>query len=328
MKTAKVMGVMIILLLSIIGPAFHNHARATTYPQIEKTIPAAGDQNVPIDTDIKIEFNSNIVNVSSQYIRLYERTNSTYYDFPIKNVRKDGQTLIIVPENMMDFNKEYLVQMNAPAVELQNGTYYQSLSYSFHTNFIDFYELMVVNERRLTNLLDDYAPRQIKAFAPERYINEINIMHKKPGAMKDDQTSFSGITNIDITTKSDDVDTVHVDIMKNGKVLQKGFADPVPPKTKGAAQRTLVFDIGFSKVPDFFDVRVTVQNKDQKTIDSKIIKFATEEGKIINSYKESFKYQTAGKGYTFYELLSNDKLFTTLLSESLMQDIKVQVEDR
>ncbi|MBY0122296.1 Ig-like domain-containing protein [Bacillus sp. S/N-304-OC-R1] len=328
MKTVKVMGVCFILLLSIFGPAFHNSAGATTYPQIDKTIPAAGDQNVPIDSDIKIQFNSPIVSISAQYIKLYEKTNGIYYDFPIKTVRKDNQTLLIIPDGTLQFNKEYLVQINGPSIGLQNGTYSQSLSYSFQTNYIDFYELMVINERRLTNLLDNYAPRQIKAFAPDRYINEINIIHKKPGAMKDDQTSFSGITNIDITTKSNGVDTVHVDIMKNGKVLQKGYADPVPAKSKGAGQKSLMFDIGFSKVPDFYDVRVTALDSDQKILDSKILKFATENGKMINSYKEAYKYQTAGKSYTLYELLSNDKLFTTLLAESKMQDIKVQVEDR
>lgn len=326
MRKANVIGVAFILLLSILVPVVHQSAQASSYPQIVKTFPAAGDQNVPIDTDIRIQFNSNIVKFSASYIKLFVKSNGTYIDFPVKTIRTDRDVLSIIPERALEFNKEYLVQMNGPAIELVNGVYSQSLSYPFQTNYIDFHELMVINEGRLTDLLTRYTPREIKAFAPKRYINEISVIHKKPGAMKEDQTSISGITNIDITTKSEDVDTVHVDIMRNGKVLQKGYANEL---NDGKGQKnTLKFDIGFSNMPDFFDVRVTALDSSQKMIDTKILKFATEEGKIINSFKESYKYKTEGKSYSLHELLSKDSLFTDFLAESPMTDIKVQVEDR
>jgi len=326
MKKANVIGVVIILLLSILVPTVHQSAQASTYPQIEKTFPAAGDENVPIDTDIRIQFNSNIVSVSANYIKLFVKSNGTYIDFPVKKVDKDRNVLNIIPEQSLEFNKDYLVQINGPAIGLMNGTYSQSLSYSFQTNYIDFYELMVINEGRLSNLLTKYTPREIKAFAPKKYINEVSILHKKPGSMKEDQSSISGITNIDIATKSEAVASVHVDIMRNDKVLQKGYASELND-AKGQKD-TLKYDIGFSNMPDFFDVRVTALDSDQNVLDRKIIKFATEEGKIINSYKESFKYKTDGKGYTLHELLSKDSLFTDFLAESSMTDIKVQVEDK
>lgn len=326
MRKANVIGVVFILLLSILVPAVNYSAQASSYPQIEKTIPAAGDQNVAIDTDIRIQFNSNILRVSANYIKLFVKTNGTYTDLPIKTIRKDGEVLNIIPEQSLEFNKDYLVQINGPAIDLENGTYSQSLSYTFQTNYIDFHELMVINENRLTNLLTEYTPREIKAFAPKRYINEVNVTHKKPGALKEDQTSISGITNIDITTKSEDVENVHVDILRNGKIIQKGFAN-VLNETKGQ-KNTLKFDIGFSNMPDFFDIQVTALDSSQKIIDSKLIKFATEEGKVINSYKEAYKYKTEGKNYTLHELLSKDTLFSDFLAESLMTDIKVQVEDR
>ncbi|MGN7399397.1 Ig-like domain-containing protein [Cytobacillus praedii] len=326
MKKLKGIGVAFILLLSILMPALNQSVSAAAAPRIDHTSPAANEQNVPIDTDIRIYFNSDIRGISSQYIKLFEKSNGTYYDFPIKTVKKDGEALHILPEKSLGFNKEYMVQFNGPAVDLQNGSYNQHLSYTFQTNYIDFYELMVVNEGRLMNMLDTYAPRQIKAFAPKRYINEISVIHKKTGSLKGDQASFNGITNIDINTKSEDVASVHVDIMKNDNILQKGYASKVTG-TK-ASKNQFTFDIGFSNIPDFYDVRVTVLNNAQQTIDSKIIKFAAEDGKAITSFKESYKYKTAGNGYTFHELLSKESLFADLLSESLMQDIKVQVEDR
>jgi Bacterial Ig-like domain len=326
MKKLMRIGIALLLLLSIVMPAMNHSVSAATYPEVDHTSPTAYDQNVPIDSDIRIYFNSDVRGIDSQYIKLYEKTNGTYYDFPIKTIRKDGNAIHILPEKSMEFNKEYMVQTNGPAVDLQNGTFNQHMSYTFQTNYIDFYELMVINEGRLLNMLDTYAPRQIKAFAPKRYINEISVIHKKTGALTGEQASFNGITNIDISTKSEDVANVHVDIMKNDKVLQKGYASKVTG-TK-ASKNQFTFDIGFSKIPDFYDVRVTVINSAQQTIDSKIIKFAAEDGKAITSFKESYKYKTAGNGYTFHELLSKESLFATLLSESLMQDIKVQVEDR
>ncbi|QED49672.1 Ig-like domain-containing protein [Cytobacillus dafuensis] len=326
MRKVKILGVVFLLLLSILVPAINHPVQASNYPKIEKTIPAAGDQHVPIDTDIRIQFNSNILKISANYIKLFVKTNGTYTDLPIKTIRKDRNVLNIIPEQSLEFNKDYLVQINGPAIDLENGTYSQSLSYEFSTNYIDFYELMVINELRLENLLTQYTPREIKAFAPKRYINEINVTHKKPGAFKEDQTSISGITNIDITTKSEDVKNVHVEILKNGKLLQKGYAHPLNDE-KGQ-KNTLKFDIGFSKMPDFFDVHVTALDSSQKIIDSKILKFATEEGKIMNTYKESFKYKTEGKGYTLHELLSKESLFSDFLAESSLTDIKVQVEDK
>ncbi|MBP2242377.1 hypothetical protein J2Z40_002951 [Cytobacillus eiseniae] len=326
MNKLKGIGVALILLLSLLIPALDQTVSAASDPSIDQLNPAAYDQNVPIDTDIRIYFNSEVRSISPQYIQLFVKTNGTYYDFPIKTIKKDGKAIHILPERSMEFNKEYMVRVNGPAVELHNGTYNQHLSYTFQTNYIDFYELMVVNEGRLVNMLTQYAPRQIKAFAPKRYINDISVIHKKTGALTGEQTSFNGFTNIDINTKSEDVANVHVDIMKNDKVLQKGYASKVTGAK--ASKNQFTFDIGFSKIPDFYDVKVTVLNSAQQTIDSKIIKFAAEEGKAISSFKESYKYKTAGNGYTFHELLSKESLFASLLSESLMQDIKVQVEDR
>lgn len=326
MRKVNVIGVVLILLLSILVPTVNHSAQAASYPQIEKTVPAAGEQNVAIDSDIHIQFNSNILRVSANSIKLFVKTNGTYMDLPIKSIQKSGPILSIIPEKSLEFNKDYFIQMNGPSIDLENGTYSQALSFSFQTNYIDFHELMVINQNRLKNLLTQYTPRQIKAFAPKRYINEVNVTHKKPGALKEDQTSISGITNIDITTKSEDVKSVHIDIMRNGKILQKGFANPLNDG-KGS-NSTLKFDIGFSNMPDFFDIRVNAIDHSQKIIDSKILKFATEKGKVINSFKESYKYKTEGKNYTLYELLSKDSLFTDFLAESPMTDIKVQVEDR
>ena len=323
------LGMVLILLLSIAVPFFNQQAKASSYPQIIKMSPDSRDQFVPVDTDIQIQFNSPVRSINSQNIKLQVKTNSGYfYDVPIKSLRKDGETLRIIPDGNFQFNKEYRVEFNGPAAELQNGTFNTYLSYSFQTNYIDFYELMVVNERRLTNILNSYAPRQIKVFPPERYINELTVMHKKPGALADDQTAFSGVTNIDIVTKDFDVKYVHVDLMKNGKILQKGFASKVTEQTKNTKKNSFIFDIGFTKVPDFFDVRVTVQNANQETIDTKVIKFAAEEGKDLNSFKETYKYVTAGNVYSLHDLLSDEKLFTSLLAESQMEDIKVQVVDR
>lgn len=326
MKNIRKISLVFVFILSILLPV-NLPVSAVTYPQIESTSPSASDQNVPVDTDIRITFNERINSVSSGNISVMKVDNGYYIPVSIKEYRKNGKELMIIPNQPLEFNKVYRVELSGNSVTLQNGVYNQNLVYTFKTNYIEFYELMVVNERRLSNLLASYSPRQIKAFAPKRYIEEVSVIHKKQGALDDGQASTEGLTNIDIKTKNEDVKHVHIDIMKNGKILKKGFANKIV-STGAGAQKSLQFDLGFSNIPDYYDVRVTAVDGNQNTLDQQIIKFAAEDNKVISKLKETYKYKTAGNGYSFFELLDNESLFTSFLSESPIQSLKVQVEDR
>lgn len=326
MKFLKIASLMIILFVSILLPVNIN-GKASAYPQIVSTSPSAADANVPVDTDIRIAFNEKILSVNSSNITVSVRQNGYWNPLSIKEYRKNDKELILILQEALEFNKDYRVELFGASVNLQNGVYNQNLAYTFQTNYMPFYELMVLNEKRLSNLLNTYSPRQIKAFAPERYIEDVNIFHKKQGALQEGQASTEGLTNIDIRTKSEKVKYVHVDIMRNGKVIKKGYANKATI-TGSNTQNSLLFDIGFTGIPDFYDVRITAMDSSQNKIDQQIIKFATEDEKVITQLKQPYKFETAGNGYSFYDLLEDEKLFSTFLAESPISDLKVQVEER
>ncbi len=325
-------GLNLFVTLVLIGAAvmsFHTaKGYAATIPTVEHTYPSSNDQYVPVDTDIKIEFNAAVRNVNSSSITVYE--NGVYLPLSVDAYKKNGNTLSIVLSKPLDFNKTYYVSLSGNSVELVNGQYNQNLNFSFRTNYYDFYELMVINEKRLKDLLAAYSPRQIMAVAPKKYINEVTVLHKKQGSLQEEQSSTNGITNIDVVTKQDDVGYVHVDIMKGDKVLKHQYASKVTadPNSKAKSRNNeSTFDVGFSKMPDFYDVRVKVFNQANEQIDTKIIKFSAAE-EVITEYSDSYKYKTDGAVISFHELLSDDKLFSTLISEHDIRDLKVQVVDR
>ncbi|TYS63971.1 hypothetical protein FZD47_10740 [Bacillus infantis] len=325
-------GLNLFVALVLIGTAvlsFHSiKGYAATIPTIEHTYPSSNDQYVPVDTDIKIEFNDTVRNVNGSSISVYE--NGTYLPLDVETYKKNGNSLSIILSKPLDFNKTYTVSLSGNSVELANGQYNQTLNFSFRTNYYDFYELMVINEKRLKDMLAAYSPRQIMAVAPKKYINEVTVLHKKQGALLEEQSSTNGITNIDVVTKSEDVSYVHVDIMKGDRVLKNQYASKVTADPNGKTQskgNTFTFDVGFSKMPDFYDVRIKVFNSANKQIDEKLVKFSAAE-KLITEYNESYKYETDSAVISFYELLSDEKLFSSLLSEHNIRDLKVQVVDR
>ncbi len=318
--------------LVLIGTAvlsFHSiKGYAATIPTIEHTYPSSNDQYVPVDTDIKIEFNDKVLRVTPGSITVQE--DGQYIPLGIKEYRKSGNSVFIILSKPLDFNKTYTVDLFGNSVTLSNGQYAQSMSFSFKTNYYDFYELMVINEKRLKDMLSAYSPRQIMAVAPKKYINEVTVLHKKQGALQEEQSSTNGITNIDVVTKSEDVSYVHVDIMKGDRVLKNQYASKVTADPNGKTQSkgdTFTFDVGFSKMPDFYDVRIKVFNSANKQIDEKLVKFSAAE-KLITEFNESYKYETDGAVISFHELLSDEKLFSSLLSEHNIRDLKVQVVDR
>ncbi|MCP1160732.1 Ig-like domain-containing protein [Bacillus infantis] len=325
-------GLNLFVALVLIGTAvlsFHSiKGLAATIPTIEHTYPSSNDQYVPVDTDIKIEFNDKVLRMAAGSITVLE--DGQYVPLDIKEYRKSGNSVFVILSKPLDFNKTYTVSLTGNSVTLSNGQYAQNMSFSFRTNYYDFYELMVINEKRLKDMLAAYSPRQIMAVAPKKYINEVTVLHKKQGALQEEQSSTNGITNIDVVTKSEDVSYVHVDIMKGDKVLKNQYASKVTADPNGKTQskgNTLTFDVGFSKMPDFYDVRIRIFNSANKEIDSKIVKFSAAE-KLITEYNEAYKYETDGGVLSFHELLSDEKLFSSLLSEHNIRDLKVQVVDR
>ncbi|QOR66338.1 Ig-like domain-containing protein [Cytobacillus suaedae] len=318
--------VFVFLLLTCLLFLHINVVHATSFPTIVSSAPSQSDRHTPIDTEITVTFNDKVKNIFSTGIKLYQKTAYGFTnEISIDEIRRDNNSIKIITLDPFTFNKEYKVVIPAYSIELDNGYYPYEYAYTFQTNYMDFHELMVLNEPKLTQLLTNYSPRQLKVFAPKRHIDELQILHKVKGNFEDNQTSTNGVTNIDIKTSGNEVDTVHVDIKRDSQLVNKGFARKFNYDAKTGS---LSFDIGFNKMPGYYDVIIRVFNKNGEEIDRKTIKFGTTNGKLITDIKETYKYETAGNSYTLQELLADEKLFNTLLNENEIRSLKVQVNTR
>ncbi len=315
-----------ILLLISFTLLFIKDVQAISYPAIVSSTPSPNNLHTPIDSVITVTYNDKVKNVYSSLVKLYEKTNLGYTkEVFLQDVKKDNNSIKLITLNELKLNKEYKVVVPAYVVELNNGYYPHEYTFTFSTNYMEFYELMVLNEAKLTQVLSIYSPRQLKVFAPKRHIEEVHILHKNKGKFEDNQIATDGVTNIDIKTTGTEVKNVHVDIKKDGRLVNKGFAREFnyDPKTE-----SLSFDIGFSKMPGYYDVIVRVFDSNNLEIDSKTIKFGATDGKLITDIKETYKYETAGKSFTLQQLLSDEKLFNTLMKENAIRKLKVQVNSR
>ncbi|OEH92165.1 Ig-like domain-containing protein [Bacillus solimangrovi] len=303
---------------------------AANNARIKDSSPRDGSKQVPVDIEPTITFNDKVLNVHENRIELkLKKSNNKYEEIELKEIRKSGEKLIIVPEDKLEFNKKYVLEIDNNAVELKNGYYRNSRNIDFETNYIDFYDLMVVNDAKLSSILETYTPRELRVIAPDRYIEEISVLHKKRGKVEDDtlQQITDSLTNIDIVTEDTyKVKRVYVKIKYQGHTMHSGNAIKVTDNDDKRKKGKDLYTLGFGNLPPAYDVIVISYNSKNEEVDKQTIKVAAND-KLFQEIKETYKYKTAGESFTLYELLDDDKKFNDLLTENDMKKLKVQVDD-
>ncbi|MDF0726037.1 Ig-like domain-containing protein [Cytobacillus sp. S13-E01] len=283
--------------------------------------PKSGDEHVPLNTEITFKFNEDIKNFHRDKIKLYVRDiYSSFVEVAIKEINVDGKTVTIIPKDQLIFNRQYKIEVDSYTFELTNGYYPSRISNTFKTSYMSFYDLMVVEKAKLATLLNTYSNRQLIVSAPEKYIEELKINHKKQGKIEDDPTQSitESLTNIDIFLKDTDISRIKVDILNNNKVIQSRNAKKYTEKNQ------TFYTLSFGGLPSNFDVKISVIGSDYYTKDELIAKVASGD-KLFTEVKEKYTYITAGKSFTLYELLTDDKKFNALLQENNLRKIMVQV---
>lgn len=157
--------------------------------------------------------------------------------------------------------------------------------------------------------IQDATPRQIIVDAPKKYIEQVEVLHKKGNSLAETDIS---ITNIDIYTNGEEATRIEVKITgQEPRIITDPFEDDGIKKK---------FEIGFVNLNDSFDITIDVKNGSQP-LETMI--FRVPEGSSnIFKISQKFSYKTAGKRYSLYDLLSVNNLFADLLVEHKLQDIK------
>ncbi len=169
--------------------------------------------------------------------------------------------------------------------------------------------------------LEDNAPREVEVHAPEKFINNIEIIHSKPEALLEGSVA---LTNIDVvTTGSDDVEKINV-VALNSNGSSLGKRENVEPYEAGNQNK---FHVGFANLTENFDIKVEVLDDAGKVIDSKIFKIPSETNDVFR-ISQNYSYVTSGKDYTLYQLLANNNLFTNLLQEHNLEDLTYSKENQ
>jgi hypothetical protein len=297
--------------------------KASTAPGLIDRKPGHGDQHVPLTTDLSFQFNQNVVSIDRTKVKFYRKdTNNRYYEEQIKEVKISNDKVTIIPFYQLTFNQEYKIEIEGYSIQLTNGYYSSKLTTNFKTNYMNFHELMAVGNTKLESLLNTYTARKLIVSAPKRYVDEVQIHHKTQGKTKEDpkQTVTESLTNIDILVNDTNISKVNVKILnnKNGKIINNRDAKKMTEGNK------TFFTLSHGKLPSNFDVKITVVDRYNETMDELILKVVSEDN-LFTEVSEKYKYETAGKSFTLYELVSDENLFNKLLAESNIKKIMVQV---
>ncbi|MGD6842208.1 Ig-like domain-containing protein [Bacillus infantis] len=328
-KHLTIISVLFILAAGLLLPVEWS-AKGAPVPQLLSTYPKNGQGMVANDTRIELTFNQEVNDIDKDKVFVYVKQYGGMDPVEIKQISPGPDNKVfITPAAQLLGGKEYVVSVLPNAVVFKDGpsTFSRHIYFTFKTDYMSFYEVMVSNSSKLTNLLSDYLPRDIIVSAPQRYIEEINILNKQRGktGTNASQAVTGSATNIDVVTKSANVATVRVDIYEGSRLLHKVYAKPVKAdSTKGKSAETKLFSMGFNKLPKQFDAAVLTFDADGNRIDSKIVRASTDEN-VFQSISEKYKYKTAGNSYSLYELLEDNKLFDTLLEENEIKKLMIQV---
>ncbi|MFD1736953.1 Ig-like domain-containing protein [Bacillus salitolerans] len=315
-----------LLFVSLFSLMSTNEVIAATNPKLEELNPARNAKHVPVVTDITFRFNEKVKRQPhAEKFKFYKKhTNGAYYSEPIKEIKFSEDVVTVIPENRLEFNREYKIEVGTYAIELENGYYPSAITNIFETNFMEFYELMVLDEAKLQGLLQDYTPREIVISAPKRYIENVEVVHKNKGKVANDasQAVTESLTNIDVKIfENEKVSQVKVEIIQNGKVIRSTVAE----KASKASDKQEIYTKGFGNLPVNFDVRITVYDSTFRSIDQKVAKLISADA-MFSNVNEKYQYKTANKSFTLYDLLKKPEDFNTLLLENDMKKLMVQVK--
>ncbi|WP_108668918.1 copper resistance CopC family protein [Peribacillus acanthi] len=292
-----------------------------------KSFPQNGATVVSNGAEIRLTFNADVLKVEPSLIYVYFTRSGMSVPVELETPDiVDAKTVILTPSEDLLGDKNYTIQIRPGAVTFKNGVYsYPSYTtyLGFKTNYHSFYDLFVKYESRLTGLLSTHLPREITVSAPKRYIQEINVLHKKKGKLNQasTQTSTGSVTNFDIITEEKDVSSVELRVSVKGRDIKKTNARDYIDVDGGDSDEKL-FSLGLNKLPDIYDLHITVKDSEGKILDKKTLKVVSNEP--ITEVEQQYDYETAGNTYTLYELLSDSGTFNTLLEENEMSTLMVQ----
>jgi len=250
-----------------------------------------------------------------------------------------GKKLIITPAPgpAWDKNKEYKLTITDHIVIDSSSAHvlpsYVSTStpivYSIGTGFLTFKDLMSGSSPEINSIIQDYTPRNIRITAPERYIQELNIIHKRQALVQNSTTE--SVTNLDISINdkahenpNGDIKTLVVTPKMNGTPLQPAKIldnlNTVPNRGNH------VYDFGFTRLPDTsaFDFEVILYDDNGDPLDIRIVKVPLETN-TTTTIKQRDRYRFAYRTFTLYDLLNKPRDLQTLLDENRMDEIKVRV---
>lgn len=176
---------------------------------VTATSPHDGAQYVSVDSPITVTFDRNIT-LSTDTTKITLVNSTTNSNVVIQPVTVSGKTLTITPKQNLDFGSTYVLNIAQDGVtDTANGNatfLTQTNKLSFSTDSCTFTELMINNTPKIVDWLNiqGYTPRNIKLFAPTRYINGVDVLHKNNTTVTSNANEgvSESVSNFDIITDS------------------------------------------------------------------------------------------------------------------------------
>ena len=339
---------MIFILSTIVLPV-HSHASIVNEPAIKTDFL---DVNSPIvlEFDKPIEWNTTfpfISGASSAHygITLWDISSTTPSAVSII-LQTSGKKLIITPNTALKKKNDYKLEItdhivlklgsNGDSLNPDNLVLPSSvlatppLTYKISTKFLTFKELMSGSSPEINSIIQDYTPRKINVTAPERFVEELSIIHKRQALVQNNTTE--SVTNVDISINNKIIDNANGDV-KRIVVTPKINGVPISGQTKEIDNINAIpnsgrklYDFGFTRLPDTsaFDIEVILYDDNDDPLDVRIVKVPYETNNTT-TIKKRDRYRFAGRTFTLYDLLNRPGDLQTLLDENRMDEIKVRV---
>jgi hypothetical protein len=233
-----------------------------------------------------------------------------------------GNKLKVIPNSNLASNTEYRLEIKKDAVKDDSGdpVFDEAvLKRTFSTNSISFLELMM-GGGQITNLINDFTPRQMIVTAPIRYVDKMEIIHRQRGM---NGTDTESVTNLNISLDDPTNKVVRIVVNANGQEKEINYLNINVPSDS--------YDFAFAGLPDSgYDIKVDIydsvdEEEDQNLLDSRVIKVTPSPNKATTTLKVADSFKMAGKSFTLMQLLQKDKDMQKLLDENSLEDLKVQV---
>lgn len=328
-KTSIILMLFILSLSTVFPPV--KLVSASNEAKLVTSYPKQNAEFVPISTQVTLQFDNTVFFVNKTLIKLFSQRRQASF-IEEKNVIKDIQiiedsqgrknTLLITFNENLKIDHNYRLQVPKNSLSISQRLFRNDLTLNFSTSSYKFEEVMSGTVTK--KMLADYAPRQIQVVTPKKYIETIDVIHKKSGTISknEKEKATNAVTNIDITTKAIDVESARVVVWVNNRAHS---TTDMMVLEKTTTKQT--YHLGLADLPETFDIQIILYNQFSETIESKMFK-VPEGGNPVFNIKETFKYKTDGKIYSLYELMANPNLFNDVLLEHDTFPLKVQLEEK